>query len=847
MDVIETEVLEEDASAVTGQIVASDIDKEAVLTYEVNAAIAGFTLNADGSYGFDAGDEAYQHLEKDVVEVVTAVVSVQDEFGASSTVNLSFRLTGTNDIPVVENITTQNLLEDTATITGNIVSADVDDNAVLTYATTQTVAGFTLNSNGTYSFDASDEAYQSLKKDEIQEITIAVTVTDEHGAVDSKDLVITLTGTNDTPTVEVIESSDVNEDANIITGQVEAFDIDKDAVLTYTSTSVAGFSLNNDGSYSFDASNEAYQHLAQGAKETVSIEVTISDEHAATTSTNIVFELTGTNDTPIVENLTALRVEEDETVVTGAVEANDVDDNSVLSYATTANIAGFRLNSDGSYSFDASDASYQSLSVGEVRNFIVPIVVSDEQGAEVSRFLSIQITGTNDAPTVAIIQESVTLTDELSKEGTIAVSDVDNTSFTYEVSINGEHGSISIDENGKWIYEVDSTYRGDDRAVITVTDEDGASVDKTIEFTVDNNPINGTDGKDKVRGTNENDVLNGLAGDDKLYGYGGNDKLFGGSGNDTLYGDKGADELHGGTGDDYLKGDYGSDTYYFNIGDGNDTIKDKAKRRSYDQDKIVFGEGISQEDLKVTKSGHDLILTINEDDSIKVKYWFSNDKYKIETLEFSDGSSLNSTELDELIIIEGTDKKDRLRGSNSMNDTIYAYGGNDKLYGYDGDDKLYGGEGKDSLYGDKGVDSLYGGTGDDYLKGGYGSDTYYFEQGDGEDTIKDKSKSRSYDTDSIVFGESVSAEDISFIFDKKDLLIQYGDGDEIEIKYQTKDKYAIERVELADGNYLSSGDIDNIVQQIHAYADDNGLDIDSNQDIRANAALTQIIQSAWHQ
>ncbi|HIP21263.1 MAG TPA: hypothetical protein EYG70_09090, partial [Sulfurimonas sp.] len=203
--------------------------------------------------------------------------------------------------------------------------------------------------------------------------------------------------------------------------------------------------------------------------------------------------------------------------------------------------------------------------------------------------------------------------------------------------------------------------------------------------------------------------------------------------------------------------------------------------------------------------------------------------------------------LDELIIIEGTDKKDRLRGSNSMNDTIYAYGGNDKLYGYDGEDKLYGGEGKDSLYGDKGVDSLYGGTGDDYLKGGYGSDTYYFEQGDGEDTIKDKSKSRSYDTDSIVFGESVSAEDISFIFDKKDLLIQYGDGDEIEIKYQTKDKYAIERVELADGNYLSSGDIDNIVQQIHAYADDNGLDIDSNQDIRANAALTQIIQSAWHQ
>jgi len=844
--------------------VANDVDKDSVLTYS-STTIAGFILNSDGSYSFDASDDAYQHLAKGAKESVTVTVTITDEHGATTSTDILFNLTGTNDTPSVEDITAQNLIEDAILITGRVSVTDVDDNAVVTYSTSVNISGFTLNSDGTYSFDAGDEAYQSLKKDEVKEITVAITATDEHGAVDSKDLVITLIGTNDTPTVEIIDASELLEDASVVTGQVVANDVDKDSVLTYSSTTIAGFILNSDGSYSFDASDDAYQHLASGAKESVTVTVTITDEYGANTTTNILFNLTGTNDMPIVEALTTIDVQEDDVVVNGAVVANDVDDNAVVSYSSSATIAGFTFNADGTYSFDAANEAYQSLSVGEVKNFIVPIVISDEQGAEVTKVLTLQITGTNDAPTVAIIQEQVILENELEKEGIISVSDVDNTSFTYAISTNVEHGTLTVDENGKWNYEVDRTYSGDDRAVITVTDSDGASVDKTIEFTINNNPVNGTDGRNRLRGTDEGDILNGFAGNDRLYaydgddrlygdegndrlyGYEGNDKLYGGEGRDRLYGNRGNDELYGGTGRDYLKGGYGSDTYYFNIGDGEDTIKDRSKRRSSDVDKIVFGEGITQENLKVTKHGRDLILTLNDEDSLKIKYWFSSDRYKIEVVEFSDGSSISSTELNELITIEGTDRNDRLYGSNSMNDKMYGYAGNDRLYAYGGDDKLYGGEGNDKLYGKSGDDELYGGTGDDYLKGGYGSDRYYFEKGDGEDTIKDKSRRRSSDTDTILFGEDISTEDVSFNFDRRDLYIQYGESDEIRVKYQTRDKYAIEKVELADGNYLSSGDIDNLVQQLHAYADDNGLDIDNNRDIQNNQELMQIIQNAWHQ
>lgn len=809
------------------------------LIYSANATNGTFNIDENGQWNYTP---ANSFVGTEIVDII-----ISDGNGGVVNHILTFHVESNNNAPVIDFISPIETSENAVLVTGLITAVDVDEGAILRYSTEQVIEGFILNNDGTYSFDANNEAYQSLKKDEVEELNITVSVTDEYGAVDSKDLVITITGTNDTPTVEVIDASNINEDAAVINGQVEASDIDKDAVLTYTATTVAGFTLNGDGSYSFDASDEAYQHLAESDKETISIEVTISDENNAIVTTNIVFELTGTNDIPVVETLNSIEVNEDETVVVDTILASDVDDESTLSYTSTTTIAGFVLNSDGTYSFDAANESYQSLKVGEIKNFVLPLMVTDNEGAEVTRLLSIQITGTNDAPTLAIVQEHVTLKDELIKEGTLDVQDVDGTNFTYVVSTDVEHGSIIVDENGKWSYEVERSYVGDDRAVITVTDAEGATVDKTIEFTIDNNVIDGSNRRDRLRGSNDNDIISGYEGNDKLYGRAGNDKLYGGEGRDRLHGDSGSDELSGGTGNDYLKGGYGSDTYYFNLGDGNDTIKDRAKRRSSDVDKIILGEGITQDNIKVSKSGRDLIVTINEEDSIRIKYWFNNDKYKIETLEFADGNSLNSSEIDDLIIIEGTKRNDRLHGSNSMNDKIYGYAGNDKLYGYNGNDKLYGGEGKDSLYGNRGADALYGGTGNDYLKGGYGSDIYYFEQGDGEDTVKDKSKSSSLDTDIIKFGESVEAEDVSFIFDKRDLLIQYGDGDEIEVKYQTNDKYAIERVELADGNYLSSGDIDNIVQQIHAYADDNGLDIDSNQDIKSNEQLMQIIQGAWHQ
>src|SRR4029077_3211021 len=274
-------------STITGTVATndSDVDDGASLTYNLNAAVAGLTLNPNGSYSFDAGKAAYQHLAQGSTTDVVANYSVTDEHGATSTASLTITLTGTNDAPVAVADTSSG--NEDSTITGTVATndSDVDDGASLTYSLNAAVAGLTLNPNGSYSFDAGNAAYQHLAQGATTDVVANYTVTDEHGATSTASLTITLTGTNDKP-VAVADTNSGNEDTTI-TGTVATNDSDVDdgAILTYSlNAAVAGLTLNSNGSYSFDAGNAAYQHLAQGASTDVVANYTVTDEHGATST-----------------------------------------------------------------------------------------------------------------------------------------------------------------------------------------------------------------------------------------------------------------------------------------------------------------------------------------------------------------------------------------------------------------------------------------------------------------------------------------------------------------------------------------------------------------------------------
>ena len=224
-------------TSVTGQLAAADVDTGAVLTYALDAPVAGLTVNKDGSYTFNGGNAAYQSLAAGETKNVVASFTVTDDKGASDTETLTITVTGVNDAPVAQ-AGAFAVTEDTAIVSGQLVATDVDNNDVLTFALDAPVPGLVVNADGSWTFNPGDAAYQELAEGEVAEVVASYTVTDKLGATSSATVTITLTGTNDLPVIvsPAVGTVDENLPASAVVYTAKATDVDNGATLTYSLT-----------------------------------------------------------------------------------------------------------------------------------------------------------------------------------------------------------------------------------------------------------------------------------------------------------------------------------------------------------------------------------------------------------------------------------------------------------------------------------------------------------------------------------------------------------------------------------------------------------------------------------
>jgi len=87
-------------------------------------------------------------------------------------------------------------------------------------------------------------------------------------------------------------------------------------------------------------------------------------------------------------------------------------------------------------------------------------------------------------PPVEMSESNITLQDIREQTGDVGASDEDGDTLTYTVTTDAVHGTLSVDENGIWTYNVEGTYIGEDSAVIAVDDGNGGTVTKTLNFNV---------------------------------------------------------------------------------------------------------------------------------------------------------------------------------------------------------------------------------------------------------------------------------------------------------------------------------------------------------------------------
>ncbi|RYF02839.1 MAG: hypothetical protein EOO77_31995, partial [Oxalobacteraceae bacterium] len=253
-------------------------------------------------------------------------------------------------------------------------------------------------------------------------------------------------------------------------------------------------------------------------------------------------------------------------------------------------------------------------------------------------------------------------------------------------------------------------------------------------------------------------------------------------GNDYTLGTSTDDIFSASAGDDVLDGGDGNDTYAFGRGSGHDVIRDHVDNvLDGDDDRLVFGAGVSLSDLQFSRNGDDLIITIKDTgDSVRIEQeftwsaWFTwND---VETFSFADGQQLTKADVQRLL--------------------------------------LKGTSGDDTLVGFSSEDVLDGGAGNDILNGGDGSDTYVFGRGYGNDTIIE---SVGYvllgDEDKLVFGPGITADDIQLSRTGNDLTIGLkGTADSITIVGQFNMSAwftwnDVESFVFADGTVWSKNDV----------------------------------------
>ena len=345
---------------------------------------------------------------------------------------------------------------------------------------------------------------------------------------------------------------------------------------------------------------------------------------------------------------------------------------------------------------------------------------------------------------------------------------------------------------------------------------------------------------DLIRGNDADNVIDALYGDDMIYAGAGNDTVNAGAGNDVIYGEDGDDTIkagagndfiNGGKGNDYLKGEDGDDTYVFNIGDGDDIVEEyESNNYGAQNDRIVFGEGITADSITMNRVGYDLIIEYGDGDRITVKNEFVSNYYGIEYIEFADGTVIDVDGIKrEASTYIGTDGDDVLNGYIStskydINEYFYGGDGNDTINANTGDDTIFGGNGDDTVNAGAGNDIINGGKGNDYLKGEAGDDIYVFNIGDGDDIVEEyESNNYGAQNDRIVFGEGITADSITMNRVGYDLIIEYGDGDRITVKNEfSNNYYGIEYIEFADGTVI---DIEGIKREASTYIGTDGDDV----------------------
>ena len=461
--------------------------------------LSGTQSSASLTWSFDSAGQAFNYLATGETLVLTYTVTVTDDDGTplSDSETVTLTITGTNDAPVIavlgQDADSADLTETNAALStsGTLTVSDTDRTNTVAPSVVSVVAGgvttglqsgnaqllamLTVDSgniisstttDGTlnWNFNSGSDWFNHLAQGEQLVLTYTVRATDSASGQDDQTVVLTITGTNDKPTVSMVTPADFAEASNALaqsltaTGSVDFADLDAsdeiDVIFqmaqapawsggllpnALAQSLAAGFSVSASNvsvttpvSWSYSHAATDFDFLGAGESITFSYDVIVTDKLGQQATATVNFTLNGSNDAPALAavseiNLTDTSEPDNWAGITGSLISSDKDDNDSASYAITGGSADMSRNgydlqrvgsygtlylssSTGAYEYVPNDAAINALTANASESFT--LTVTDGSNASASRVLSVNVQASNDAPELTASPSSTSFIDQ---------------------------------------------------------------------------------------------------------------------------------------------------------------------------------------------------------------------------------------------------------------------------------------------------------------------------------------------------------------------------------------------------------------------------------------------------
>lgn len=421
--------------------------------------VAGFDVTGTNeatpgsvNWSYSVNDANLDFLGAGETITFSYTVTVTDSQNATATDTVTFTITGTNDAPTVSAAAATSITEagdasaQDLTDSGTVSFTDIDDTDVIdvTFASdnniawsagtidstlaSQLVAGFNVSGSDeaapgsvNWSYSLNDVNLDFLGAGETITFSYTVTVTDSQNATATDTVSFTITGSNDSPVISVVDvSGSITEGATLTdNGSITFADLDltdrptptevtksisylaadgiTGLVLTpaqqtifenaFNISNVAGNTNTGTVNWTYALAESDIDFLRQGETVTAVFTITVTDDESTSISQDVTVVVTGSNDTPTVENSIpnaegTLSLRFDPITLPANLFAD-------LDHGQTDSLNWTVANLPRGLSFDASTRQISGVPTAGVGTNVITVTATDANGGAVSTAFNI--------------------------------------------------------------------------------------------------------------------------------------------------------------------------------------------------------------------------------------------------------------------------------------------------------------------------------------------------------------------------------------------------------------------------------------------------------------------------